>query len=125
MVLFGFKVLQKIPFDDPVLTDADNDGLAGLDDQAPDYGVQSADFTGTGVFSGNLGGIYTVVDDTNFILTDAKGKQYTVFWNVADVGAATSGQTKVFRLFVSWNGMLGGGSSVLTAVKYRNIELGS
>ncbi len=126
------EVLQQVPFDSIILLDSDGNGVAGLDDGSPnggvpspdptqaDYAVQSSDFQSGGVFAGVFGSVYGISGNT---LTDGRGWQYQVFWNVADLVTAAGGTTKVVRMFVYWTSPMGRNSMVLTTMKYQNIAL--
>ncbi len=117
------EVLQQIPYDALVLADSNNNKITGLDDAVgdADYGVVSADFQDDKVFE-NLRMAYTVTDDSTHTLSDARGKRYQVYWNIADQ-SLSGGSGKIIRLFVNWSTPMGPNSLVVTAVKYKNIAL--
>lgn len=139
VVLSFIEVLQQLPFDDDdsipdnyVLDDKDGDDVDGLDDgkaaagsttpdpTQADYAVQEADFQEGGVFADTLGSVYSVNGNT---LTDGRGWQYQVFWNVAEQSTSSGGATKVIRLFVYWTSPMGSNSSIITFLKFNNIVL--
>lgn len=107
---------KRMSFNDALLKDNDADGLAGLDDgQAASGTIPDHQFNGT------IGLTYQL-DNGNLVY--ATGRQYQVFWNVAD-NAMLSGEvaSKVIRLFVYWQSQMGSKSAIMTTVKYNNTSL--
>jgi len=107
---------RTMSFDDALLEDNDADGIAGLDDGRAGFGtIPDHQFNGT------IGLTYQL-DNGN--LVDATGRQYQVFWNVAD-NAMPSGDvaSKVIKLFIYWQSQMGSKSAIMTTVKYNNISL--
>jgi type IV pilus assembly protein PilV len=78
--------LRSRPLDDALLQDDDIDGVAGLDD---------------GIASAGSDPVPANADESMGQITASDGRNYTVFWNVAD-GAPVNG-AKTLRLFVYWN----------------------
>lgn len=73
------KQIEKIMLsDDDSITDADNDGISGLDD----CDESTSDGTNLNVEAGNL------------------GKHYNIYWNVAEDQPVAD--TKTIRVIVSW-----------------------
>ena len=90
---FGVGLAQSIlddlrsrPMDDALLGDTDVDGTAGLDD---------------GIASGGSDPNPANADQSMGQITASDGRNYTVFWNVAD-DAPVNG-AKTLRLFVYWD----------------------
>jgi len=112
---------RLMSFDDALLEDNDTDGIAGLDDGRAIAGAPASPASADHQFNGTIGLTYQL-DNGN--LVDAIGRQYQVFWNVAD-NTMPSGEvaSKVIRLFVCWQSQMGSKSAIMTTVKYNNISL--
>jgi len=110
VVLSFVEVLQQIPFDADVLADGEHD-------------VLTDDFENN-QFLEHLSPAYTITDDSEHPLQDGQGRQYMVAWTVTDQDiGSTEGQVKLIKLSVTWDTQRGSGSSHITTVKYKNIDL--
>jgi prepilin-type N-terminal cleavage/methylation domain-containing protein len=116
-----FEELRGISFNDALLKDSDADEIAGLDDGRATSGTPTSPSSADHQFNGTIGLTYQL-DNGN--LVDATGRQYQVFWNVAD-NTMPSGEvaSKVIRLFVYWQSQMGSRSVIMTTVRYNNVSL--
>ncbi|MEA3386754.1 MAG: prepilin-type N-terminal cleavage/methylation domain-containing protein [Thermodesulfobacteriota bacterium] len=112
---------RRMPFNDAMLKDINTNGIPGLDDGQVTSGALSSPSSAEHRFNGTIGPTYHL---NNGYLVDAIGRQYQVFWNVAD-NTMPSGEvaSKVIRLFVYWQSQMGSRSAIMTTVKYNNISL--
>ena len=112
--------LRGVSFNDALLKDSDADEIAGLDDGRATSSTPASP-SSADQFNGTIGLTYQL-DNGN--LVDAIGRQYQVFWNVAD-NTMPSGEvaSKVIRLFVYWQSQMGSRSVIMTTVKYNNVSL--
>ena len=115
-----FEELRGVSFNDALLKDSNADGIAGLDAGRATFGTPASP-SSADQFNGTIGLAYQL-DNGN--LVDAIGRQYQVFWNVAD-NTMPSGEvaSKVIRLFVYWQSQMGSRSVIMTTVKYNNVSL--
>ncbi|PXF60353.1 MAG: hypothetical protein C4B58_00520 [Deltaproteobacteria bacterium] len=113
---------KRMSFDDALFEDNDADGIAGLDDGRATSGTPHASPSSADQFNGTISLTYDGFNNGN--LVDAIGRQYQVFWNVAD-NTMPSGEvaSKVIRLFVYWQSQMGSRSLIMTTVKYNNVSL--
>lgn len=113
--------LRGVSFNDALLKDSDADEIAGLDDGRATSGTPASPSSADHQFNGTIGLPYQL---ENGNLVDAIGRQYQVFWNVAD-NTMPSGEvaSKVIRLFVYWQFQMGSRSVIMTTVKYNNVSL--
>lgn len=118
--------LKRLEFDDALLADNDNNGLAGLDDGTgtpptpsnADHEFVAADFP---LFADS----YALVGG---VLVDNAGIKYQIFWNVDRsrptwVPATSETPYCLIRLHVYWESGFGPHSLEKTTFKYNNITL--
>ncbi len=87
--------LMSLNYNNPILSDADNDGIGGLNDTVPPDTASSAD--GTSQYTG------------------ATSAVYNVFWNVAVNSPVNN--TKQIRVIVKWTQNGGSRTVILNSVK--------